>query len=52
MSEFEKIVLIRTLLSFAEEVQKGKPAPGPYAIQTRLRQYTETTAQLLSMQRN
>ena len=29
MEEFEKIVLIRTILSFVEDIQKGKSAPGP-----------------------
>ena len=48
MEEFEKIVLIRTILSFVEEIHKGKSAPGPVGIQTRLRHFTQTTAELLS----
>jgi hypothetical protein len=47
MTEREKVVLLRVMLSFAKEIHEGKNAPGPYAIQSRLRMYTESTEKLL-----
>jgi hypothetical protein len=43
MSEAEKVVLIRTILSGVEEIMKDKShsGPGPTTILTRLRRYTE-----------
>jgi hypothetical protein len=43
MSEREKVVLIRVLLSFVKDIRDGKTEPGPYEIQHRLRTYGDTT---------
>jgi hypothetical protein len=47
MNEREKVVMMRVLLSFVKDIHDGKSTPGPYAIQQRLRLYTESTERLL-----
>lgn len=48
VTEKEKIILIDTILSFVEEVHKGKSAPGPVGIARRLQLYTEKYDRLVS----
>jgi hypothetical protein len=47
MSEKEMILMLQVLLSFVEEIKEGKQAPGPWAIQQRLRTYKQNAEQLL-----
>jgi hypothetical protein len=44
VTEFEQVVLLRTLLSYVEEIHKGQGAPGPVGILRRLRRYAQLTA--------
>lgn len=46
MTEREMILLTQVVLSFVEEIHKGKEAPGPLGIQTRLRLYDKNLDQL------
>ena len=47
MTEREKVVMLRVLLSFIEEIRNGKKHPGPWAIQNRIRMYEKSTEELL-----
>jgi hypothetical protein len=48
MTEKEQVVMIRTILSFVEDIVKdGKKAPGPYGIANRLRMYMENHDKLM-----
>jgi hypothetical protein len=42
VTETEKVVMLRVLLSFVQEIHQGHSAPGPNAILNRLRRFTET----------
>jgi hypothetical protein len=48
MTERDKILMMQVLLSFVDDIHKGKPHPGPFSIRNRLRRYDENLDQLLS----
>jgi hypothetical protein len=48
MTERETILMIQVILSYVEDIGKGKTAPGPFGIRNRLRMYDKNLDKLLA----